>query len=344
MEENIKSSDEYNTHLPNMPVYEQEALKQNIPLNQFLVDKVGLHDEVAEVLIANWNSNNIETGLSDSIENDSLEKENTNMKKSEKLLIGYFILSIIWNLYAATFPFWHNYYHSKSTELIVGVLSRYGIEILLYVLCIKHIVTPKINSKRIILYCYCPLYIMSVLNCNNGLSDGNTTMGSIIGSSIIMFIWYSILYLPVRRMKRQDKYHDRITVTPQKISFFYKLYLWFTLIIFGSVFYELYFLNEAGIFEYIDIPFTIFGLIGLFGYVYKKAIFNITIWKWYFFIIIIWDIVYTIFLFDTHITQDLSLGVKTGIFIFGFALFLPYYVALYLYGYKSDCVWNNQST
>lgn len=88
MEENIKSSDEYNTHLPNMPVYEQEALKQNISLNQFLSDKIGLHDEIVEVLIANWKSNNIEKDLSGPIENDKIVPFHKNMwrRKTDKEL------------------------------------------------------------------------------------------------------------------------------------------------------------------------------------------------------------------------------------------------------------------
>jgi membrane protease YdiL (CAAX protease family) len=76
MDGNVKSSDEYNTHLPNMPVYAQEALKQNISLNKFLVDTLGLDDNVVEALIANWNTSDITKDLNTSDENLSLIIEN----------------------------------------------------------------------------------------------------------------------------------------------------------------------------------------------------------------------------------------------------------------------------
>jgi hypothetical protein len=74
MDRNIKTSDEYKIHFPNMQVYAQEALKQNISLNQFLVDTIGLDDEVIEVLIANWDSGDIAKDLSTSGENVSLKR------------------------------------------------------------------------------------------------------------------------------------------------------------------------------------------------------------------------------------------------------------------------------
>jgi len=152
------------------------------------------------------------------------------------------------------------------------------------------------------------------------------------------------IFLSIRATEATLKYHGRINISPQKMSCFYKFYLWFLFITIGYFSYDLYFLNEAKIFEYIDLPFTIFGLVGLFGYVYKKAFFNVIIWKWYFFIIILWDILYSIFLYVPHTTHNLTIGLKIGVFIFLFALLLPYYIALYLYGFKSDRIWNDQLT
>jgi hypothetical protein len=73
MDGNIKSSDEYKIHFPNMPVYAQEALKQNISLSHFLANSIGLDVDVVEVLTANWNSGDIAEDLSSSVEDVSLE-------------------------------------------------------------------------------------------------------------------------------------------------------------------------------------------------------------------------------------------------------------------------------
>ncbi len=89
MDGSIKSSDEYKIHFPNMSVYAQEALKQNISLSQFLVDTLGLDDVVVEVIIANWNSDDIAKDLNSSVKNDDLEIENDDLieNKVKRILL-----------------------------------------------------------------------------------------------------------------------------------------------------------------------------------------------------------------------------------------------------------------
>lgn len=152
------------------------------------------------------------------------------------------------------------------------------------------------------------------------------------------------IFLSIRATEAALKYHGRINISTQHISIGYKVYMWLQLIIVGYFSYDLFFLNTAKIYDYIDLPFTILGLVGLFGYVYKKTIFNAIIWKWSFLIIILWDTLYGIFLYDYHPINSLSIGFKIGVTIFIYVYLLPYYIALYLYGYKSDRIWNNQVT
>lgn len=176
------------------------------------------------------------------------------------------------------------------------------------------------------------------------------------GRELDIIIEYLIcIFLSIRASEAALKFHGRFNISPRPIisirckgycrpiiSVGYKVYWWFLLLMIGYFSYDLYILNEAKIYDYIDLPFTIFGLVGLFGYAYKKAIFNSIVWKWSFFIIIFWETLYSIFLYDHQTVNDLSIGLKTGATIFIYAFLLPYYIALYLYGYKSDRIWNNQ--
>ena len=81
------------------------------------------------------------------------------------------------------------------------------------------------------------------------------------------------------------------------------------------------------------------GIVGLFGFAYKKIIGEQDFWKRWFVFTLIFDISYEVYV------ESLE-GFTTEViwfYILVYSLSIPYYVALYLYGYKSDSLWNPQS-
>jgi hypothetical protein len=152
------------------------------------------------------------------------------------------------------------------------------------------------------------------------------------------------IFLSLRSLEAGLKLHGLgITIAPERLRFAYKVYAWLLTIAFGYSSIETFISNQMKTYDYIDLPFTIFGLVGLFGFVYKRAILNPFIWRLAFIVIIFWDAVYSIFLYDYQTDTDLGLGFKLGAVFFITVVLAPYYVALYLYGYRSEGIWNTKT-
>lgn len=95
--------------------------------------------------------------------------------------------------------------------------------------------------------------------------------------------------------------------------------------------------------DWIDTLVLGISLVGLFGIAHQKTIGKQSFWRKWFVFLLIFDIAITVHeydpsLFDTQ--EPLGLMITFSIFI---ALILPFYIALYLYGY-SDSLWNSKST
>jgi hypothetical protein len=82
--------------------------------------------------------------------------------------------------------------------------------------------------------------------------------------------------------------------------------------------------------------FTAFGLVGIFGYAFRKRIFSPITWKLFFLLIIIWDIPASYLLTSECLdvpARDYWITFWTN-FIIGWVLWIPYYIALFLYAFK----------
>jgi hypothetical protein len=89
---------------------------------------------------------------------------------------------------------------------------------------------------------------------------------------------------------------------------------------------------------------TAFGLVGVFGYAFRIRIFSPTIWKIYFPVIILWDIPCSYVLTSEFL--DLSVidywSTFWTNFLIGLFLWIPYYVALFLYAFRFLKIVNNR--
>ena len=91
--------------------------------------------------------------------------------------------------------------------------------------------------------------------------------------------------------------------------------------------------------DWLDIPLTCISLVGVFCFAYKKTIGKQIFWKRWFIFILVYDISYNIYDYypADFITEEMWLD------LLAWSLFIPYYLALYFYGYKSDELWNSES-
>jgi hypothetical protein len=104
---------------------------------------------------------------------------------------------------------------------------------------------------------------------------------------------------------------------------------------------------SPGIFDYVDMIVSVGALMGFIGFAYEFRIISMSLWKFYFFLVIGWDVFYNIFIsmiFDlaVHLPNEEKtswIGVAVS-----FALIVPEYVALFLYGFKSEPLWEGVET
>jgi hypothetical protein len=85
-------------------------------------------------------------------------------------------------------------------------------------------------------------------------------------------------------------------------------------------------------FDYLDIIISLIALLGLFGYSFRKQIFEMRLWQTWLFVIVNWDILYNLVL--THTLGVAQNNIKLGFieYIISVFMVLPEYIALYLYG------------
>ncbi len=164
------------------------------------------------------------------------------------------------------------------------------------------------------------------------------------GQVDFIIFYFFLLFLCYRSYQATRIINGEVKINSGYIKFGWVLYL---LIVSIAYIFSLLttFLDSLPILlDYIDIPFSIIGLLGLFGYIFKIKIFNATVWKIALFAIISWHCFSYIYYPRPEIQNNANVYMTIGAVIIIVALLLPAYTALYLYGYKSFTIWNKNST
>ena len=90
----------------------------------------------------------------------------------------------------------------------------------------------------------------------------------------------------------------------------------------------------------VDVPISLAGLAGVFGFVYQRSILTSLFWKAWLPVIILWDIFANFFWGGIGEMQHLTWLETVAVTAVFYIVFLPGYVALYLYGFRSQKVWS----
>lgn len=108
--------------------------------------------------------------------------------------------------------------------------------------------------------------------------------------------------------------------------------------------------NGIGIFKDLDFLFTIVMLMGLFGYAFKKRFLAQSFWKIWIFVIVVWDFLYGFYIINYDMKNDpeiielmshnLLAVIAVIIALIIIAFILPSYIAVYLYGFRSNDIWD----
>jgi len=112
---------------------------------------------------------------------------------------------------------------------------------------------------------------------------------------------------------------------------FWKIYFWLLTIAYALMFGSEVFKGTLDLLHGLDYMLSWVGLVGFFGYIYKRRFFKPVFWKVYFPIQLIWDLVLSI----KFMPQSPVVLVIITLTL-GFILLLPLYIALFKYAYRFD--------
>ncbi len=97
----------------------------------------------------------------------------------------------------------------------------------------------------------------------------------------------------------------------------------------------LFSLRKIDVAELVDYAVTIVGMIGLFGYAYRRTLWRRRIWMAWSAFLPAWDVVFGLWVYP----RQNGTGIRIGYFV-GMLLILPNYLALIRYAYGSRDLWS----
>ncbi len=84
-----------------------------------------------------------------------------------------------------------------------------------------------------------------------------------------------------------------------------------------------------------------FSLLGMFGFAYDKVVLRDIVWRCWLPAVILWDAwIIGLDLFSEVNGIDVTFGIIASLLIF--VISMPEYVALYLYGFRSNQIWTGR--
>ncbi|MBN1932656.1 MAG: hypothetical protein JW786_13720 [Desulfobacterales bacterium] len=122
----------------------------------------------------------------------------------------------------------------------------------------------------------------------------------------------------------------------------WKIYFWFVAALLALKYVSLFFIDES-FYKYFTRPIPIIPLAGLYGYAYRKTIIGAVFWKIWLFLILILEVVYHIIVGRTILSQqDIVFAIILRSILF--VIMLPEYIALYFYAFKSQELWESETS
>jgi hypothetical protein len=117
----------------------------------------------------------------------------------------------------------------------------------------------------------------------------------------------------------------------------WKIYFWVLTVLLVVLYVLTLSSSDVAVYYYLDVPVSVLGLVGLYGYAFKKRLVHANFWKVWFIIVVLWDIFFNLVLPARALIemQDIIVLVICG------AIIIPEYVALYLYGFRSRALWSS---
>ena len=101
-------------------------------------------------------------------------------------------------------------------------------------------------------------------------------------------------------------------------------------------------MSDITIVDLVNCAFVIAGVVGLFGFVYRRPILMQEFWKGFAPLFVLWDIAFIVLWLPSQESYAHSESYELQILLFVFLL--PQYIGLFRYGYNDAELWVRDST
>ena len=120
----------------------------------------------------------------------------------------------------------------------------------------------------------------------------------------------------------------------------WKIYFWIIALQLLGVPIGAYYFSSISIMDIANWVFVALGVVGLYGFVYQKALLTEKFWKLFLPAFVIWDILFLVIWLPNQVTQEPvdSYEIKT---LFIFLIVLPQYIGIYRYAFNRLELWQN---
>jgi hypothetical protein len=126
-----------------------------------------------------------------------------------------------------------------------------------------------------------------------------------------------------------------------KTQIFWKIYVWFLTVV-VLVFLGGSITGPVSAIKIIDIPLSLIALAGLFGFAYEKSILMKTFWQALLPVVVVWDLFANFLWNGVSGLRDFAWLEIVFVIAVYYMLFSAEYVALYLYAFRSEKIWNKE--
>jgi len=145
----------------------------------------------------------------------------------------------------------------------------------------------------------------------------------------------NIYKTPGSNLSRDDE-------TEQRPGLAWKIFFWLLTALMLISIFAIFYIENLNALDYFDMLIFSVSILGLYGYAFSKKIGARIIWRVVFYILITWSIFYEVFSpFILNIPQYGEAGVIDIWLLFNI-IYLPLFMSLYYYGFKSEHIWKQR--
>ena len=141
---------------------------------------------------------------------------------------------------------------------------------------------------------------------------------------------------PTSELGKRGRQHKR--------SLWWKIVFWFYIALFVLTLLALPLVGGLSVIDYFELAISIVGTVALFGFAYDKAVLTVAFWRYYFYVMLVETVVYTVVWPAAGFQRY---GMDTGFdgsYVFELCFVSALIYVMYVYSHRCDFLWEKTKT